>query len=160
VWQQHLEQPYDQEEIPDELSVYFDSLPTDTANKKLLSQWQDYCSPDEKTDAVWEYIKKPKSGFLVPIMVGYKAISKVYPNREVANTRDHETDVCFVEAVHSIGEWQGVHRIRSEQVLKQYLWHYDYQKHWYLCKQGGSGNEPDMAEEHLKNPDDDTADYE
>ena len=155
-WQLHLEQPYDQEKVPDDLKEYFDSLAENTANKKLLAQWQSYCTPNEKTDAVWEYVKKPYPGFLVPIMVGYKAISKVYANDEVANTRDHKTDVCFVEAVHSIGEWQGVHRIRSEQALKQSLWHYDdYQEHWYICTQSVSNTEPEVTDGFHQNPDDD-----
>ncbi|MBL4775569.1 MAG: hypothetical protein JKY87_05890, partial [Mariprofundus sp.] len=126
-----------------------------TANKKILAQWQTYCAPDDKTDADWEYVKKPNSGFLVPIMVGYKAISKVYKNDEVANTRDHETDVCFVEAVHSIGEWQGAHRIRDEQALKQSIWHYDYQEHWYLCKQNDSSKKSETSEVLQQDPNDD-----
>jgi len=136
VWLKHLEEPYDQLAIPQALQSHFSSFSENTANKKLLEQWQNYCIPNEKTDAVWEYVKKPKPGFLVPIMVGYKAISQVYENKQVANTRDHETDVCFVEAVHSIGEWQAVHRIRDAEALERSLWHYDYQEHWYLCKQG------------------------
>jgi len=154
VWQEHLESTYDQTMIPELLKSYFGSMPENNANKKLLAQWQDYCAPDEKTDADWEYMPKPKQGFLVPIMVGYKAISQVYKNDEVANTRDAETDVCFVEAVHSIGEWQGVHRIRNEEALKQSLWHYDYQKHWYLCKQNFAESSPKDSEIYHEDPDD------
>ena len=68
-------------------------------------------------------------------MTGYKAISPVYNNDDVDNTRDASTDVCFVEAVHSIGEWQSVHRIKDLEQLQQSLWCYDYQPNWYLCKQ-------------------------
>ena len=134
-WQQHLDEPYESKKIPDELKSYFASIEETKNNKKLLAQWAAYCEPNEKTDAVWEYIKKPEPGFLVPIMTGYKAISPVYKNHEVANTRDSETDVCFVEAVHSIGEWQGVHRIKDETLLKQTLWDYHYENNWYLCRQ-------------------------
>ena len=155
LWQEHLDQPYEQENIPDNLKAYFLILSDTTANKKILAQWQTYCAPDDKTDADWEYVKKPNSGFLVPIMVGYKAISKVYKNDEVANTRDHETDVCFVEAVHSIGEWQGAHRIRDEQALKQSIWHYDYQEHWYLCKQNDSSKKSETSEVLQQDPNDD-----
>lgn len=154
VWQKHLEKPYNQQLIPGELKSYFDSTAENSTNKQLLAQWKAYCDPSEKTDADWEYIPKPEQGFLVPIMVGYKAISKVYKNDEVANTRDHETDVCFVEAVHSIGEWQGVHRIRDGEALKQSLWHYDYQKYWYLCKQAISERKTDDAEIYHEDPDD------
>lgn len=134
VWQKHLEMPYE-EKVPEELKVYFAGLTEDKANKKLLEQWQNYCEPDEKTDADWEYVPKPEPGYLVPIMTGYKAISQVYKNADVGNTRDNETDVCFVESVHSIGEWQSVHRIKSEEQLRSCLWQYHYEENWYLCKQ-------------------------
>lgn len=154
VWQKHLDSPYDQETIPETVNSYFASMSETAANKKLLAQWKAYCDPNEKTDAVWEYILKPKRGFLVPIMVGYKAISPVYKNAEVANTRDDETDVCFVESVHSIGEWQGVHRIKDEEALKMSLWHYDYQEHWYLCKQALPESSSNDSETYHDDPDD------
>jgi CRISPR-associated protein Csy2 len=155
VWQEHLGKAYDQTMISESLKSYFSSMPESDANKKLLAQWKDYCAPNAKTDADWEYIQKPKQGFLVPIMVGYKAISEVYKNEEVANTRDDETDVCFVEAVHSIGEWQGVHRIKDEEKLQQSLWDYDdYRKHWYLCKQIFAESSPKNSEIYNEDPDD------
>jgi len=69
-------------------------------------------------------------------MIGYKTISRVYENHEVENTRDNETDVCFVESAHSVGEWKSVHRLRSPEDLRNCLWHYHYEENWYLCKQG------------------------
>ncbi|SER18119.1 CRISPR-associated protein Csy2 [Nitrosomonas sp. Nm51] len=135
VWQQHLDEPYDQNKIPVELANYFSTIDENKVNKKLLEQWRSYCEPNENTDAVWEYVNKPEPGFLVPIMTGYKAISPVYKNHEVASTRDNEADVCFVEAVHSIGEWQGVHRIKDVNHLRQALWDYHYETNWYLCRQ-------------------------
>jgi CRISPR-associated protein Csy2 len=158
LWELHLDKPYDQEKIPDQLKNHFVSLSENTANTKLLAQWYDYCEPEEKTNAVWEYVKKPRPGFLVPIMTGYKAISQVYENHQVANTRDSETDVCFVEAIHSIGEWQGIHGIKDEKTLVQSLWHYDAtKKHWYLCKQNTDSNEYKVPEYLQQNPDDDFA---
>lgn len=135
VWQMHLELPYEQQSIPDELSSYFSNFEETKNNNNLLAQWRSYCNPDTKTDAVWEYVEKPDQGFLVPIMTGYKAISQIYENHEVANTRDNETDVCFVEALHSVGEWQGVHRIKDESDLQRKIWYYHYEPNWYLCKQ-------------------------
>jgi CRISPR-associated protein Csy2 len=135
-WHKHQEIPYEEGRIPVELKAYFAQLVDNKTNKNLLKQWQDYCQPTEKTGADWEYIKKPKPGYLVPIMIGYKAISQVYANSEVSNTRDKETDVCFVESVHSIGEWQSVHHLKTSEQLLECLWHYHYEKNWYLCKQG------------------------
>ena len=68
-------------------------------------------------------------------MTGYKAISKVYKNADVGNTRDSKTDVCFVESVHSVGEWQSVHRIKTPEQLQNCLWHYHHEENWYLCRQ-------------------------
>jgi len=147
IWNKHLEQPYKQGNIPDELTHYFEQFEKlnidNKANQKLLSQWQSYCSSDENTDADWEYVQKPEAGYLVPIMTGYKAISEVYDNKEIENTRDFETPVCFVESVHSVGEWQSAHRIRSAEELSNCLWHYHYENNWYLCKQ----NKLPLAEE-------------
>ena len=74
-------------------------------------------------------------------MTGYKAISKLYDNNEVENTRDSETDVCFVESTHSIGEWQSVHRIRTIEELSKSIWKYHYEEGWYQCKQGIETNQ-------------------
>jgi len=131
AWQTHLAAPYQQGKVPQAVKDYFSRSEPVKSDPKLLQQWQDYCQPTEKTSADWEYVKKPKPGYLVPIMTGYKAISQVYANNEVAGTRDDETDVCFVESVHSVGEWQSVHRLKKPEDLQQSLWRYHYKEHWY-----------------------------
>ncbi len=139
IWLEHLKQPYEKGNIPDVVKALFTEIKTST---ELMKQWVDYCEPTDKTDADWEYLSKPKRGYLVPIMTGYKAISEVYKNHEVANTRDAKigdtkgTDVCFVESVHSIGEWKSVHRIKNAEELAQCIWKYKpYEVGWYLCTQ-------------------------
>lgn len=134
-WNNHCLKPYQEHDIPDDLISYFAQYLQTNATDKLLNQWKYYYAPTEKTEADWEYVAKPNTGFLVPIMVGYKAISEVYENDQVENTRDNETPVCFVESVDSIGEWQSVHRLKTMEELKQSLWYYTYENHWYLCKQ-------------------------
>lgn len=135
IWEEHLKKPYQKGNEPDELKHYFNKLEDSNVKKKILDQWKSYCSPTETTDADWEYIPKPNSGYLVPIMTGYKAISKVYKNNEIENTRDNETDVCFVESVHSIGEWLSVHRLTDKNKLNSTLWYCQHEENWYLCKQ-------------------------
>lgn len=149
IWQQHLGVPYEETRVPEELKVYFGQLEDNKANKKLLMQWKNYCEPNEKTDADWEYVPKPETGYLVPIMTGYKAISPVYKNADVGNTRDNETDVCFVESVHSIGEWQSVHHINTPEQLQDCLWRYHYEESWYLCKQAVDP-QTDVINNHAK----------
>ena len=157
VWQKYLQTPYQENLIPDELIHYFNELENNKTNEKLLTQWQNYCAPNQETQADWEYISKPETGYLVPIMTGYKAISAVYKNGDVENTRDNETDVCFVESVHSVGEWQSAHRLRNTEDLSNCLWHYHYEENWYLCKQDTVQQKEEVSNNKIvtENPNDD-----
>lgn len=135
TWQEHLGTRYSPNDIPSGLVQHFASVEQEKQNSKLLQQWHAYINPTEETAADWEYVPKLHRGYLVPIMVGYKAISPVYESGKVKNTRDCETPVCFVEASHSIGEWMSVHRIKTVGELNSCLWYHHYEKDWYLCKQ-------------------------
>ncbi|GAB2905334.1 type I-F CRISPR-associated protein Csy2 [Rheinheimera gaetbuli] len=136
AWLEHRSQPYQKENIPNELMTYF-AEQHESINPNILMQWQSYIEPNEKTSANWEYVKKPQTGYLVPIMTGYKAITSVYSAGEIEGARDSETDLCFVESVHSVGEWQSVHRLKSQEQWQASLWNYaTYEKGWYLCQQG------------------------
>ena len=156
-WNNHRLKPYQEHDIPDDLISYFAQYLPTNATDKLLNQWKHYYAPTENTEADWEYVPKPNTGFLIPIMVGYKAISEVYDNDQVENTRDNETPVCFVESVDSIGEWQSVHRLKTMEELQQSLWHYTYENHWYLCKQYSMSQKSSEITDtpHHVNPEDD-----
>ncbi|WP_445777287.1 type I-F CRISPR-associated protein Csy2 [Shewanella sp.] len=119
----------------------------------LLDAWLDFCAlkskaipklvedqtePNAETNADWYYQPKPKNGYLVPLMTGYKAISQVYEEGQVANTRDKTTPSCFVEAIHSVGEWKGVHSLTS---IDSVIWRYQHYQQWYLCRQGSNATE-------------------
>lgn len=71
-------------------------------------------------------------GWLVPIPVGYGALSPVQPAGTVANARDNSTDFCFVESLYSVGEWLSPHRLKKPQDL---LWYAksDTQSGCYRC---------------------------
>jgi CRISPR-associated protein Csy2 len=60
-----------------------------------------------------------KPGWLVPLPVGYAAISPLYASGEVKNARDNDSPFRFVESVLSLGEWVGPHRIKA---LPDLLW--------------------------------------
>jgi CRISPR-associated protein Csy2 len=158
-WDAHLALPYDDENRSlEELNIYFAQLEPNKNNKKLLEQWQSYCAPTDKTEADWEYVAKPEAGYLVPIMTGYKAISEVFQNAEVENSRDHETPVCFVESVHSIGEWRSVHRLKTAEDFSNCLWHYHFEENWYLCRQNQTTSEQNKDSLHVmiyEDPEDD-----
>ncbi|MBT3144524.1 type I-F CRISPR-associated protein Csy2 [Neptunomonas phycophila] len=135
IWLEHKSQPYQQENLPNVLIAYF-AEQQESIDPKVLMQWQSYVAPNEKTSANWEYVKKPQAGYLVPIMTGYKAITVVYPAGEIDGARDSETDLCFVEAVHSVGEWQSVHRLKTQEQWQTSVWIYaPYDQGWYLCRQ-------------------------
>ncbi len=134
IWLEHKNKPYQQSELPNELMRHFQES-QQNLDTKVLEQWQSYVQPNEKTSANWEYVKKPEAGFLVPIMTGYKAISEAFPAGEIVGARDVETNLCFVEAVHSIGEWQSVHRLKTAEHWQTSVWNYAYEQDWYLCKQ-------------------------
>lgn len=128
----------------------------------LFDAWLDFCAlkseaipklhegqiePDSNTDADWQYVPKHKGGYLVPLMTGYKAISEVYEPRAVANTRDANTPSCFVEAIHSIGKWKGVHSLAS---IESAIWSYRHDGQWYLCKQKIAAGDTEDFEDELK----------
>lgn len=136
IWLEHKSQPYEQKNISSELVTYF-SDQQENIDPKVITQWQSYLTPNETTPANWEYVKKPNAGYLVPIMSGYKAITDVYPAGNIDGARDSETDLCFVESVHSVGEWQSVHRLKSQEQWEASVWKYaPYEKDWYLCQKG------------------------
>lgn len=134
IWIEHKSIPYNKNELPEKIEEYFKEQ-KDKLDTALFNQWKEYTSPDKKTAANWEYEKKPEKGFLIPIMTGYKAISEIFPAGEIDGARDIETDLCFVEAVHSVGEWQSVHRLKSAEQWEKSIWNYTYEEDWYLCKQ-------------------------
>ena len=135
IWLEHKSQPYQQGNLPNELMTYFIEQ-QESIDPKILMEWQSYIEPNEKTSAIWEYVKKPQAGYLVPIMTGYKAITDVYLAGEIDGARDSETDLCFVESVHSVGEWQSVHRLKSQEQWQESVWNYaPYDQGWYLCQQ-------------------------
>jgi CRISPR-associated protein Csy2 len=64
-------------------------------------------------DGELEWTIRPKSGWLVPIPVGYAAISRLYGPGEVKNVRDRTVPFRFVESVLSLGEWVSPHRVEN-----------------------------------------------
>ena len=77
-------------------------------------------APSTKPHKVeWEASRRVK-GWLVPIPVGYAAISPLYAPGTVRNVRDNTVPVRMVESVLTMGEWVSPHRITQ---LAQLLWY-------------------------------------
>lgn len=67
-----------------------------------------------------EWLAERPPGWIVPIPVGYGALSEVYAAGTVASARDQTTPFCFVESLYSVGQWISPHRLRDAQDL---LWY-------------------------------------
>lgn len=67
----------------------------------------------------WEVRRPP--GWVVPIPVGYGALSKPADPGTVANARDATTPFCFVESLYSLGEWISPHRLDRPEDLLWYV---------------------------------------
>ncbi|MDP2369600.1 type I-F CRISPR-associated protein Csy2 [Rhodoferax sp.] len=80
-------------------------------------------SAPPKLATTWA-VRKQHRGWLVPLPVGYAAISPLYQPGEVKNARDSELPFRFVESVLTLGEWLSPHRIAE---LPHLLWHHDAQ---------------------------------
>ena len=86
--------------------------------------WLDLCrlntrwGKNDKGDEGW--ITDPRSGWLVPLPVGYGALSDLHSPSEVRNARDTCTPLRFVESLYSVGQWISPHRLHS---LRQLLWY-------------------------------------
>ena len=85
---------------------------------------------------LWEDpLRKRGSGWLVPIPVGYAALSARHAAGSVLKARDAAAPLCFVESIYSMGEWISPHRLTH---LEQLLWHAetDETKGLYRCRNG------------------------
>ena len=64
-----------------------------------------------KPTEVIEWAAERPKGWVVPIPVGYIALSELYAPGEVANARDGATPFRFVESAYSMGQWVSPHRL-------------------------------------------------
>ena len=69
-------------------------------------------------------VQRRYPGWLVPLSVGYAAVSPLFDPGTVKNARDDAQPFRFVESVLSLGEWVSPHRIAE---VTDVLWHHDAQ---------------------------------
>ena len=89
-------------------------------NKRSVVTQTELANGEVKEIIEWKYDREKGSGWLVPIPVGYSALSELYEAGEVQNARDPNVPFRFVESMYSIGEWRSPHRLTS---LNELLWH-------------------------------------
>lgn len=72
------------------------------------------------TTAKVDWASEPRPGWIVPIPVGFGALSGLLPGGAVQNARDRDTPFRFVESLYSIGQWISPHRLDN---VGQLLWY-------------------------------------
>jgi CRISPR-associated protein Csy2 len=115
----------------DLVDTRLNALQSETPTATRLDAWLSLCRVNWHYDAnandgkgAWQSDRKKGSGWIVPIPVGYGAISELHAAGSVANARDAATPFRFVESLYSVGEWIGPHRLRTPQEM---LWYADSQ---------------------------------
>lgn len=116
----------------DLLQARLAALQVITPGATLLDAWLDLSrlnhraarqqTVDEKTgDPVEtiEWITDSRAGWIVPVPVGFAALSELYAPGAVAGARDSGVPFRFVESVYSIGQWISPHRLTDVSDL---LW--------------------------------------
>ncbi len=111
-------------------------LPKATVLDALLDlvqlKWNPIPQDLEHPNQVEWQASRAKPGWLVPLPVGYGAISQLYEPGKIKNARDNEVPLRFVESLYSLGEWKSPHRIKQTQEL---LWFHraEPEDGIYLC---------------------------
>jgi len=123
---------------PDLLAGKMDELAGFGENASLIDAWLDFTrinwraeKPDSRSPEIkWSPVRRPK-GWIVPIPAGYAALTEVLDKTK--NARDPSTPFRFVEALYSLGEWIGLHRVKN---LNDLLWYgrYDSLRGLYLVQ--------------------------
>ncbi len=111
----------------DLLYARLDALQAETPESTALDAWLDLSRfnwrpvpSSKKEDGKIEWQHDRTEGWLVPIPVGYAALSDSQPAGSVLNVRDAQIPFRFVESLYSIGQWLGAHRLSNAQQL---LWY-------------------------------------
>lgn len=118
----------------DLLQARFQEMYEQDPQATLLDAWLDLsrlnheCHRETVTDEQgeihesvhWQTRQRP--GWLVPIPVGFGALTRLHEPGEVARTRDGSTPFRFVESLYSMGQWVSPHRLDHPGQL---LWYVD-----------------------------------
>lgn len=97
------------------------STPDRTAEAEAAD---DTTSTDAASSPVrWQIRSRPahQKGWLVPVPLGYGALTELQPAGSVDGARDQDSPVAFVESLLGLGEWVSPHRITNLAAL---LWAY------------------------------------
>lgn len=118
-------------ERPDLLLARHNELKVTAPDASLLDAWLslarvnwNWQAAESGKSGEWVSDRPKGSGWIVPIPVGYGALTEPLPAGSVANARDNETPFRFVESIYGMGQWLSPHRLQHAQDL---LWFTDNQ---------------------------------
>ena len=109
----------------DLLAAEHERLKADDPQATVLDAWLKRSRWNHRYDHeanAWTHDRGKGSGWIVPIPVGYAALTDLQAPGTVTNARDATTPFRFVESLQSLGEWLGPHRLAWPQQL---LWYAD-----------------------------------
>ena len=96
----------------------------DISRLNLCSTEQPQSGSEEEPKGIWQVRPRPEhlKGWLVPIPIGYAALTELQDKGLITGLRDNQYPATFVETLLSLGEWQSPHRIED---LTYTLWTYN-----------------------------------
>jgi len=95
--------------------------PSSTMLDALIETAKLHHQPQDNGKWQTSSIKKER-GWLVPIHLGYQAISPLFDGGKVEHTRDNNHKTQFTECIYGLGKWVFPHRL--EKNFKQAFWRY------------------------------------
>jgi len=100
-----------------------------------LSRWNHRAvqGTDDEGESSLTWQTDQRTGWTVPIPVGYAGLSELHAAGTVAGARDGSTPFRFVESLWSIGQWVSPHRLRSFDDLLWYAQVEGEQQNIYRC---------------------------
>ena len=125
------------EAMLDLLALHTELKPPDETDDKIDLSAE---KSGRKTDLTEWIIRKRCPGWLVPLPVGFGALSELHEPGSVRNVRDMTVPFRFVESLYSVGQWLSPHRLTS---IEHLLWRTesDAEHGLYLCRNNYSTRE-------------------
>lgn len=124
-------------ERADRLDEHLTRLRQDAPDTDALDALLDllalHIEPHTNEDGKTEWLAQSSPGWMVPLPLGYGALSELHEPGTVRNARDNSVPFRFVETLYTVGQWLSPHRLNS---LDQLLWHTesDAGQGLYLCR--------------------------
>ena len=115
-------------ERQDMLERRYEELKARQADVSRLDAWLSlsrinwrYDAEAENDKSKWQH-DRTGLGWLVPVPLGYGALSEIQQPGTVANARDQDVPFRFVESLYGMGQWLSPHHLDKPQQL---LWYAD-----------------------------------